>query len=988
MTLILESQLYRAGAGAGKTTILTKTIEEYAFEFKKSHGRFPNFIVTTFTRKATQELRERLLLNAIKKNDPSYLEFAGSSQNILISTIHGVLHTFLNRHGHNFGFDPNFKIINSLQERKIELLALKELMCEDSKASLLADIYPLKVLVEILHEGTSALSQYPQLTPFRFPELQKRLEEKLENLRLLAERTQERVQAETTAEAWLNYSRLLVSAVAALLEQDRERARNLLMGSRKPSFTSKSRVSVIVDADLRDIRKRIDDFLDVSYSPELWKKHVGISEKFADLCVKFHQKVTEHKRRDGLLTIADLELRTVESLRLHPEAARAFSKEWDYWFVDEYQDTSPLQEEILNLLQAQSPCFVVGDPQQSIYLFRGARSEVFLRKEAHYKSEDKQVSTLEHNYRSRKELVHFFNDYFLALGKNFLSMKPKVNSDSDLRPVTILVTKSEQEEYKQISLWVRNLMSKGVPAEQICVLSKTNSILKKVADELKEHEIPHCLHVSGGFGKRREIQDALSLLKFIVNPYDNYNLLCLLRTPYFQVRDDKLESMRSLGRTLWLEILKEGGALAQLLLEIHQKADVCGIYLAFVEGLSRFGFFEAANHCDGSGVREANLCKLIQALKTSQKNPNFSYLTFIDEFGQASSENSDSDALPAVEPSRVNLMTIHASKGLQFQHVIIPGFGKGQRQLNRKLFLVDEQRQKFVMAIPNDEGANEYLYPGKDISLHFYERELEESDRLLYVAFTRAIESLFVSGQSEFEKFSWMQSCPFDLSAGVHEREEYSYEVLNEIVANEMAPPTSTRSPLKKLKIKADVVHRKVSVTSLLSKKANGAPVNVIESVDRIRTGIELHNIFEGLAGHFDDKKLKDHLSSVPAQYHGAIEYAFRQRDLPLKNILQVGQPEYGFIFKFDNFRIEGKIDLWGLLDQELWIVDYKTGSVAGKDRAIQQLKIYSLALMEMLNLEKAKMAVIFPFEEKTWIEEITKDDGLVTELRQLLQEI
>lgn len=96
----LNHQIVRAGAGAGKTTTLTKTVMETALSFDHSQGRFPRIVVTTFTRKATQELRERLVAGAVATGRNDFLDYVSSRSNLHISTIHGVLSLFLRRYGH------------------------------------------------------------------------------------------------------------------------------------------------------------------------------------------------------------------------------------------------------------------------------------------------------------------------------------------------------------------------------------------------------------------------------------------------------------------------------------------------------------------------------------------------------------------------------------------------------------------------------------------------------------------------------------------------------------------------------------------------------------------------------------------------------------------------------------------------------------------------------------------------------------------------
>ena len=117
----------------------------------------------------------------------------------------------------------------------------------------------------------------------------------------------------------------------------------------------------------------------------------------------------EYKRRTGELTLADLDSLALQIIEKFPDSAEEFSSTWDYFMLDEYQDTSPLQVKILNAIIRDKTCFVVGDPQQSIYLFRGARSEVFEKKQTEMQQSGAQVDFLETNYRSEPTLMNFIN---------------------------------------------------------------------------------------------------------------------------------------------------------------------------------------------------------------------------------------------------------------------------------------------------------------------------------------------------------------------------------------------------------------------------------------------------------------------------------------------------------------------------------------------------------------------------------------------------
>jgi ATP-dependent helicase/nuclease subunit A len=734
---------------------------------------------------------------------------------------------------------------------------------------------------------------------------------------------------------------------------------------------------------LKELKKNLQTIL--GFHPEIWPRHAEITEKFLKLAREFTAACTESKRKSGFLTMADLELRTAEVLRREPQAAEDFSQEWDYWFVDEYQDTSPLQEEILERLQGGRPKLVVGDPQQSIYLFRGARAEVFLRQEESFQNRE----TLGDNYRSRPELVHFFNRYFPSMNPSFITMNPKADVKSDVEAVTFLKASSEEEEFQNIARWVGGLMKKNIRPDEICVLAGTNDRLKSIASVFKAHGIPHRVHSSGGFGSRREIRDALALLKFIIHPHDNLNLLTLLRGPVLHVEDSKLEALRARGSDLWGSLAGEKSQTSQKLSETRELSARKGIYLAFAEALHALGFFTWARLSDESGVREANLFKLLQDLREEQKIPGFNYLTYIDDVLDKNTEERESDGIPAVEPNRVNLMTVHAAKGLQFSHVIVAGFSHGKTSSGSRTGVsVDEDLRKLVISIPDDEGEWEALFPARQISRKYFEREMAEGERLLYVAFTRARASLFVAGLAEAESGSWHERCPLDLEAGEHAEKDFRYRVVTEVPAETAVQKTEATfenqgrrfTELGRLKIPKTKEALRVPVTRLLESQTpapTGAGPDVMSTVDRIRTGIELHNIFETLGLCPGEEERRRVLEAAPEKYREAVDYVFHEAPLPFEEILRGGEVEYGFVYRLGEKLLEGKIDLWGMAGGELWIVDYKTGSEKYLEKAFRQLTLYALPLFELLGLRRAKLAVIFPLIGQCHVREVDVQSAL-----------
>ncbi|MCB0351842.1 MAG: UvrD-helicase domain-containing protein, partial [Bdellovibrionales bacterium] len=190
--------------------------------------------------------------------------------------------------------------------------------------------------------------------------------------------------------------------------------------------------------------------------------------KFELLAKKFVNKYLEYKKKLSKLEMQDLELISHLILNQESSLGEAFAQEWDYWLIDEYQDTSPLQEALLKKLIGKSPSYIVGDPQQSIYLFRGARSEVFARKEQELINKRERLSK---NYRSYSELLSFINDLFSHFEQSFMKMdfSHRYGEPQEERVVAKFYNGNDK---KFVAKEVLGLMQQGISPEKICVLSR------------------------------------------------------------------------------------------------------------------------------------------------------------------------------------------------------------------------------------------------------------------------------------------------------------------------------------------------------------------------------------------------------------------------------------------------------------------------------------------------------------------------------------
>jgi DNA helicase-2/ATP-dependent DNA helicase PcrA len=401
---------------------------------------------------------------------------------------------------------------------------------------------------------------------------------------------------------------------------------------------------------------------------------------------------------------------TVEVFERFPEALSRWQKAFRYVLVDEYQDTNHAQYRLLQLLaQKHMNLFAVGDPDQSIYAFRGADIRNIMEFERDFRGT--RTIALEQNYRSTNRILRAAN---VVISHN-RERKPKDlwSELGDGDPVRALEVEDEHAEARFIAVEIARLVEEGFSGSEIAVFYRTNAQSRVLEDVLVRQGVAY--QVIGGprFYERAEIKDVIAYLQVIDNPYDAVSLLRIANRPRRGIGDASLARLQTYadahGLSLWesLEHAEEAGVGAaplravQGLRTLLQSLMAGALELTVPELLERVlqrsGYLDAleAERTIEAQGRIENLQELVgvaQEYQAQAEEPNLS--SFLQEL----SLYSEQDAIRG-EQSLVTLMTLHNAKGLEFRAVFMIGMEEGIFPHSRSLeeaMLEEERRLAYV----------------------------------------------------------------------------------------------------------------------------------------------------------------------------------------------------------------------------------------------------------------------------------------------------
>ncbi|EES89851.1 ATP-dependent helicase [Helicobacter canadensis] len=441
---------------------------------------------------------------------------------------------------------------------------------------------------------------------------------------------------------------------------------------------------------------------------------------------KVYLNYQETLLQNNMVDFDDLLLLPIEILKSNPNVATEISQKYQYIMVDEYQDTNDLQYQLLKYLcTTHNNICVVGDDDQSIYSWRGANIQNILNFSQHFKGA--KTIKLEENYRSSKSILNAAN-HLISNNKERLGKTLKSTLDEG-KPIEVLHSYDEQEEAKNLSKIIKKLLQNGINPKDIAILFRLNALSRSLEEGFNRERIPYVLVGTIRFYERSEIKDVISYFRVLTNINDDFSLLRIINKPKRGIGKTTLEKLKSLSQIHHCSIYELfSNQSPQLLQQEISKKTYNTIWeffktikelqdlqaqssLKFLDDFEeKIGLCKALSQNSEEVDRVSNIEEFYGLYREYVKqNPLMELEDFLNELALRSDQEDTELRNEQKGVEGVSCMSVHSSKGLEFDYVFIIGLEEGFFPMAR-------------------EDTN-----------------LQEERRLGYVAFTRAKKELYLS---------------------------------------------------------------------------------------------------------------------------------------------------------------------------------------------------------------------------------------------------
>ncbi len=575
--------------------------------------------------------------------------------------------------------------------------------------------------------------------------------------------------------------------------------------------------------------RQVQWFINNAKEAGLRAAFVETGDLFTRHMIEFYSAYEQRCNKESVVDFSELLLRSYELLSRNEILRIHYCERFSHILVDEFQDTNRLQYKWLKLLagvgsENSAAAFVVGDDDQSIYAFRGADTENMMEFERDFQVS--KVIKLEQNYRSHGNILDAANALIQnnsgRLGKNLWT------SEGHGEPLRVYNAPNDFDEAAFIVDEIKSLHAEGIALSQVALLYRSNAQSRVLEHSLFNASLPYRVYGGMRFFDRLEIKHALAYLRLIANPDDDNALLRIINFPTRGIGARSLEQLQDAatqqGGSLWAAALNKYSGESDLAREAEKpKKGVAGFVKLvsvmrqhcdalplpqIVEQMLDLSGLSAHYRTERDGAdRLENLNELINAATSFvHEAEDDSLAEFLAHASLEAGEHQAGSGQDALQ-----LMTVHAAKGLEFHSVFLSGLEEG-------LF-------------PHENSSNE-------------KNGVEEERRLMYVAMTRARRRLYLSfaqsrmlhGQTRYNVSSrFLDEIPENLLKWLQSAPKMDINPYPSKVSRARAPSSiRQKSATGQWQIGQNVSHTKFGTGVIVNYEGSGSEARVQVNFDRV----------------------------------------------------------------------------------------------------------------------------------------------------------
>jgi len=980
--------LVSAGAGSGKTAVLTQRV----ITLLEKGININELLVLTFTNAAAAEMKERIR-KAIKKNEhlKDQLDLLDSAY---ITTFDSYALSLVKKYHYLIGLSPNVKIVNEAalqlekyriidevmnekyKERSNNFIKLINKFCLKDDLDFKELIFEINNKLDLLIEKEEFLENYKySLTETKVNKIWKiyfdKILSKLENIKDLYYEIENSLESNEDEELFEEFSKALEIIINT--EDYNTIASNINFDLTKFRKT-KNICEIFINnkKKIGEIRNEIKDLIECDNKEKIinaLKENFIYEEEIINIVKEVNDKINNLKFTNQMFEFIDIAKLAIKIIKNNKDICQEIKSSIKEIMLDEYQDTSDLQEILISYI-SNNNVYMVGDIKQSIYRFRNANPKIFLDKYNTYSTDlsKGKVINLMRNFRSRKEVLDDINIMFNEImnteyggvdykkGHEFIygnlsySDNEFTNQSNNLEIYNYLKEKDNPFTSEEIEAFIigRDILNKI--KNNYMIYDKDNNLQRK----MEYGDITILLDRKSTFETYQKI---FEYLQIPLTSYKNSNLtlsnelLCfknifklILKYHLKEFDTEFKHAFMSVARSFIYEYNDE------YLFEIISNNDYYdnSIYESLKNIINNFDCL-SINRITNMIIEELDIYyKLIKCSNVDSSSAIIEYITnlmndlnelnySIEEVIQYFDSVIDKELkieLPVRKSSvnSVKIMTIHASKGLEFNLCYFAGFRKKFSEFDsKKKFIYDDN---FGLLLPLFIDNNKYTNIAKSIYMDkYYDEEISEKIRLLYVALSRAKEKMIIVGDfsdSKTKKESLGETRNFyDLiKFGENKLSTYykfidlnDYEISESYKYFKSLKNITKDNNIKIMNKKLNISNEIIEETSFSKKQYS---LLNEETVEILNKGNYLHDILAKI--DFKNYDIKQYnLSNIDEKT------ITRFLNNPLLNNINEGKiyKEYEFMYEDNNEIKHGFIDLMIVYKDYIDIIDYKLSNIS-----------------------------------------------------------